>query len=65
MSRSGFDLTSPSLYRAARARGLHVDTWTVNDEASMRRLVSAGVGGIITDRPDLLLRMTGRLPAAP
>ena len=44
-------------------RGYKVFAWTVNDEAEMRRLIDLGVDGIITDRPDLLLQVAGRLPA--
>ena len=41
---------------AARARelGLPLCPWTVNDEAEMRRLITLGVGAIITDVPDKL-----------
>ncbi len=34
---------------------MDVHYWTVNDEETMRKLVDAGVDGIITDRPDLLI----------
>jgi glycerophosphoryl diester phosphodiesterase len=37
----------------ARALGLAVVPWTVNDPAAMRRLIGWGVDGLITDRPDL------------
>lgn len=36
----------------ARAAGLRVVPWTVNDESEMIRLVGLGVDGIITDYPD-------------
>ena len=35
--------------------GLEVIPWTVNDPDEMKELISWGVDGIITDRPDLLL----------
>lgn len=38
----------------ARALGLAVVPWTVNDAALMRRLIDWGVDGLITDRPDVL-----------
>ncbi len=34
--------------------GLYVLPWTVNDPAAMRRLISWGADGLITDRPDLV-----------
>lgn len=40
------------LIRAAHRRGLHVHVWTVDDVATMRRLLALGVDGIMTDRPD-------------
>jgi glycerophosphoryl diester phosphodiesterase len=47
------NLTEP-LLREARALGLKVLPWTVNDPEEMRRLVRWGVDGIITDYPDRL-----------
>lgn len=38
---------------AAHEAGLEVIPWTVNDPDLMRRLITLGVDGIITDRPDL------------
>ena len=43
-----------------RARGVRVIPWTVNAPARMRTLVEWGVDGLITDRPDLLLRLLQR-----
>ncbi len=51
---------TPSLLRAAHRRGVEVHVWTVNDAESMRRLVDAGVDGIVTDRADLALATIGR-----
>jgi glycerophosphoryl diester phosphodiesterase len=38
----------------AKHLGLRVVPWTVNDPKEMKKLLKAGVDGIITDRPDLL-----------
>jgi glycerophosphoryl diester phosphodiesterase len=54
-----FDLTDAD-FIASAGRRLHLDFWTVNDPEEMRTLIERGTGGIITDRPDLLLELLGR-----
>lgn len=39
---------------------LPINTWTVNDEAEMRRLLDLGVNAIITDVPDVLERVRSK-----
>jgi glycerophosphoryl diester phosphodiesterase len=41
--------------KEARALGLRVVPWTVNDAAQIRRMLDLGVDGLISDRPDLVL----------
>jgi glycerophosphoryl diester phosphodiesterase len=48
---------TPELAREARALGLKLLPWTVNEEAEMARLIDLGVDGIITDYPDRLRRV--------
>jgi glycerophosphoryl diester phosphodiesterase len=45
---------------AAHGRNLRVHVWTINDKDAMRRLIDAGVDGIMTDYPDRLLEVLGR-----
>ena len=45
---------SQAVLKRARALGLRVIPWTVNEPADMARLLDWGVDGIITDRPDRL-----------
>lgn len=60
----GLPVVTPRFVRAAHARNLPVQVWTVDDPERMRRLLAMGVDGIQTDRPDLLARVlheeTGR-----
>lgn len=50
-------VASPGMVRQVRRKGIRVHVWTVNDEAAMRRLLDAGVDGIITDDPRLLKKV--------
>lgn len=62
----GRRIVTPSFVRAAHRRNLPVHVWTVDEEDDMRRLLSWGVDGIQTDRPDRLARVlveeSGRPP---
>src|SRR5690606_32186021 len=49
-----------ALCREARARGMRVHVWTVNDPDEMQRLAAAGVDAIITDVPDVAVRVLRR-----
>jgi glycerophosphoryl diester phosphodiesterase len=44
---------TPALLRAAHRAGTEVHVCTVNDADDMRRLIDAGVDGVVTDRADL------------
>jgi len=49
-----FSDVTPDAVAEARALGLKVGAWTVDDPAEMRRLAALGLDAICTDRPDLL-----------
>ena len=44
----------------ARAAGLFVNAWTVNDPETIRRLADLGADGVVTDVPDIALAALGR-----
>ncbi len=58
----GLELTllDERVVAAARAASLTLGVWTVNDEASMRRMLALGVDVLTTDRPDLARRLVAR-----
>jgi glycerophosphoryl diester phosphodiesterase len=51
------DLITPAVVEKAHHAGLQVVAWTINEVDQMRRLIAAGVDGIITDFPDRLLNV--------
>ena len=55
-----FRLASRELIEDVHDEDLQVFAWTVNAEREMRRLLSLGADGIITDEPGLLARVLGR-----
>jgi len=58
----GIPVVTPGFVRTAHRQNLRVDVWTIDEEADMRRLLSYGVDGIMTDRPDLLARILEQSP---
>jgi glycerophosphoryl diester phosphodiesterase len=59
VDHEGTTLATPRFVKAAHARGVRVDVWTINDPAKMRRLLNLEVDTIMSDRPDVL---AGLLP---
>lgn len=56
----GVQVLNKDFVEAAHLRSLQVHAWTVNETASMRRLIEIGVDGIMTDYPDRLMSLLGR-----
>lgn len=53
----GVRVVSPSMVAAAHQLGLEVHVWTVDEREAMERLLSWGVDGIMSDRPDVLAQV--------
>jgi glycerophosphoryl diester phosphodiesterase len=53
----GVPVVTPTTVRVAQQMGLAVHVWTVDDRASMERLLGYGVDGLMSDRPDILAQV--------
>jgi glycerophosphoryl diester phosphodiesterase len=53
--------STPAFIAAARAHGMPVWAYTINDEPAMRQLIAAGALGIETDRPALAIAIAREL----
>ena len=51
------EVLTDRLIRAAKRRGQALYAWTVDDPRAMVRLIERGVGGLVTNAPDELIRI--------
>jgi len=56
----GVRTTSRRVIAAYHSADVEVHLWTINDPGVMKRLLDAGVDGIVTDRADLALQVLAR-----
>jgi glycerophosphoryl diester phosphodiesterase len=61
VSDEGETVVSADTVKAAHARGLRVLIYTIDDPAQMKRFYEMGVDGIITNRPDLAVKVRAAL----
>ncbi|WP_202709953.1 glycerophosphodiester phosphodiesterase [Sporosalibacterium faouarense] len=54
------NLTNDRLLKDAHKRNMPVYYWTINKEIQMDSLIEKGVDGIITDRPELLIKILNK-----
>ncbi|UQA59336.1 glycerophosphodiester phosphodiesterase [Polyangium aurulentum] len=60
VSYAGVPIVTRHFVEAARAAGVEVHVWVINDEAEMDALLDLGVDGIMTDFPELGARVLAR-----
>ncbi len=53
----GIKLLTRNLVRKADKNNLLVHVWTINDRNTINNLIDIGVNGIITDQPELLMKI--------
>jgi glycerophosphoryl diester phosphodiesterase len=56
-SSGPFALDSTSMFASLKWIGKHVHFWVINDPNEIRRLIQLGANGIITDRPDIAVKV--------
>lgn len=61
---AGVRIATRGVIKRFHAAGLEVHIWTVNDVATMKRLLDLGVDGLFTDRIDLALGMLPKRSAS-
>jgi len=59
----GTRVVSPRFVRDAHRGGFKVQVWTVDEEADMWRLLEWGVDGLISNRPDVAVRVRNEFVA--
>ncbi len=56
-----FILIDEAMLKKLQALNIAIMTWTVNEEKDMKRLIALGVDRLITDYPDIALRLRKKL----
>jgi len=54
-----YQLVTPDLVKEAHNKKVAVIPWTVDDESELKKLISWGVDGIISNAPDKLVKLAG------
>lgn len=53
-------LATQHFLQQAKLKKLSVAYWTINDEATMQRLIGRGANGLVTDRVDIACKLLGK-----
>lgn len=60
LTKAGTRVVSRRFVKLARAAGMPVHVWVVDEAEEVRRLLGWGVTGFITDRPDAVMNAIGQ-----
>ena len=55
-----YELINKEMLEEAKACNLGINTWTVNDPEEVKNLMAWNVGGVISNCPDMCLKVLGR-----
>ncbi len=56
-----YNLVSERMVKYAHLRGLKVYTWNIDDRDTALRIISTGVDGIASNKPDIILKLLNRM----
>ncbi len=59
--QQGIEIITPHFIRTMHKRGAVIQVWTINDEEEMRRLYQMGVDSVMTDKPELAIKVAAEL----
>ncbi len=57
----GITVITPDFVKAMHSRGAIIQVWTINEESEMRRLFEMGVDSVMTDKPELAIKVARQL----
>lgn len=61
MESSGLNLAKKRIVKSAHRHNMAVHYWTINDREDMKALIEMGADGLITDRPDVMLKLLAEM----
>lgn len=61
MESSGLNLAKKRIVKSAHRHNMAVHYWTINEKDEMKALIEMGADGLITDRPDVMLKLLAEM----
>ncbi len=57
----GITVVTPAFIETMHSRGSIIQVWTINEESEIRRLFEMGVDSVMTDKPELAIKVAVEL----